>query len=96
MIREVDLDTAKNELDISWQNDDTDSKIKRYLDEGRVLLKDYAGTDLKFIEGSFEGRLLLNYVYYANNKLTEFFEENYKRDLIKLRLKHQGSEITDV
>lgn len=90
MSREVDSNTIRNELDIYWQNQQTELKTKRYLEEGKNILKDYAGTDLSFTEGSLEGRLLINYVSYAYNKKSEYFESNYKADLIKLRLKHQG------
>jgi len=90
MSRDVDLKTVKPELDIYWDKQETDSKLQRYITEGKALLCDHAGKELQFTEGTFEGRLLVNYVSYAYNKLSEYFESNYQSDLIKLRLKHQG------
>lgn len=91
MSKEINSETIKNELDIYWQKDQTDEKIERYIAEGKNILCDYAGAELSFTEGSQEGRLLIAYVSYAYNKMSEYFETNYQSDLIKLRLKHQGA-----
>ena len=92
MSKEIDSATIKNELDIYWQKNQTDEKIKRYIAEGKNILRDYTGAELSFTEGSQEGRLLIAYVSYAYNKMSEYFETNYQADLIKLRLKHQGAD----
>lgn len=89
-MQEITTAVIANELDIYWQDLQTEKKLRRYIAEGKTILCDYAGAEIPFVEGTFEGRMLINYVTYAYYKKTEFFEENYQADLIKLRLKYQG------
>jgi len=88
---ELSLQDFKSELNIYWNDKETDLKVQRYIAEGKTALCDYAGADnISFVSGSAEGALLMAYVQYAWNKQSEFFEENYKSKLINLRLKYQG------
>lgn len=88
-MQEITTAVIANELDIFWQELETEKKLQRYIAEGKSILCDYAGADLVFEEGTFEGRMLIDYVTYAYYKKTEYFEENYQADILKLRLKYQ-------
>lgn len=85
----VTTETIKNETDIFWNDAETEKKLKRYLEQGISKLREYAGKDIEFEEGTSEGALLIDYVLYAYYKKSEYFEQNYKSDLMWLRFKHQ-------
>lgn len=91
MSAELKLSDFKSELGVYWNEQETDLKINRYIAEGKSALCNYAGVEnIEFNSGSVEGSLLMAYVNYAWNKQSEYFEENYKSNLINLRLKYQG------
>ena len=86
---EVNLEIIKSEISVFWENDD--ERIQRYIDEAKAELLNYAGVDdMPFTAGTIEGSLLINLVRYKWNKMSEYFEENYKSKIISLRLKYQG------
>lgn len=86
------LDTLKNYLDITWQDEHTDAKLSGILTRAQTKLCAYAGSDLSFTEDSDELQLLLDMCRYVYNNASEDFEENYLPDLIMLRAKYKVIE----
>lgn len=95
MSEEITIETLKAELGIHWENADTESRLERYINEGKNILNDTAGVSLNFESGSNEGRLLIAYVEYAYNKMGEYFQQNYAADLLQLRLKYQAGVLIE-
>lgn len=92
----ITISDLKAEFGIHWDSPDTESRLERYINEGKNILNDAAGASLDFDSGTNEGRLLIAYVEYAYNKKGEYFKQNYASDLLQLRLKHQaGGDIVE-
>lgn len=82
----VNINTLKDEIGITWDNESTNRRLNRYLSSGKALLKRLLGSDdLTFDEGTEIGDLLINYCEYRYYKKGEFFEENYASDIQRLR-----------
>lgn len=87
------LDTLKNYLDITWQDEHTDAKLSGILARAQTKLCAYAGAaDLSFTEGTDELQLLLDMCRYVYNNASEDFETNYLADLLMLRAKYKVIE----
>lgn len=78
------LVALKNELNITWEEED--EKLFNIIEKGMgYLQEDIAGTTLEFTPTNSNGRLLLEYCRYDYNNNAEWFEENYKSDLVRLQ-----------
>jgi hypothetical protein len=86
------LDTLKNYLDITWQDEHTDAKLSGILARAQTKICAYAGYDLEFTEGTDELQLLLDMCRYVYNNASEDFETNYLADLLMLRAKYKVIE----
>jgi hypothetical protein len=80
------LNSVKNYLDITWEDQQTDLKIQGIIERGKNFLDKKTGTNLDY---SVEGRpkeLLLEYCRYARNGILNEFELAYLpmlKDLIE-------------
>lgn len=84
------LDTLKNYLDITWQDEHTDAKLSGILARAQTKCCAYAGVrELDFADGTEEQQLLLDMCRYVWNNASEDFEGNYLPDLIMLRAKYK-------
>lgn len=79
------LEDLKEHLKITW--DDEDKKLNKLIQRGKDYLNDLAGVELDFESETSVKSLLLDYCRYSYNNATEYFEENFKRDLLRLQLK---------
>lgn len=78
------LDAIKTYLRISWADDDT--AIATLIDRGKTKLNELAGADLDFNTESLARSLLFDYCRYAYNNASEYFEENFQREILRLQL----------
>lgn len=93
--KQVDYSTMKPELGIHWENEETKSKVERYIQSSKAKLNRLIGAQLDYVEGTEEGELLINLVKYLYYNKGELFEDNYSNDIISLRLKHQAEGVND-
>ena len=89
------LDTLKTYLDITWDDQHTDTKLSGILARAQTKLCAYAGAELEFPDGSEEQQLLLDMCRYVYNNASEDFEENYLPDLLMLRAKYKTEAMPD-
>ena len=90
------IDTLKTYLDITWDDEHTNSKLSGILARAQTRICAYAGTaDLDFADGSEEQQLLLDLCRYVWFNVPEDFEMNYRHDLIMLRAKYQTEAMQD-
>ncbi len=78
------LEKVKDYLKITW--DDEDSQLNSLVDRGKKYLEGLTGVILGFEDDSLEQGLLLDYCRYAYNNATEYFQENYSSDILRLQL----------
>ena len=90
------IDTLKTYLDITWDDEHTNSKLSGILARAQTRICAYAGTaGLDFADGSEEQQLLLDLCRYVWFNVPEDFEMNYRHDLIMLRAKYQTEAMQD-
>lgn len=78
------LQTVKDYLKITW--DDEDVAIQGIIDRGQAYLENLTGTDLDFDTEGQPRALLLDYCRYGYNNALEYFEENFRPQLLRLQL----------
>lgn len=96
------LKRVKSFLSISWEDEEVDSSLKSYITSSIVRLDDICGAELDYVNESKEAfamesnqyysasmmaqNLLLNRVFYQNEKGLDDFEKNYQNELLTLYL----------
>lgn len=79
------IECCKNELQITWDDADTDKRILNHIKNGAVLLERVCGaTENDFNEGGKANALLLSYVRRAFSGDVSSFEDDYRSDIMGL------------
>ena len=78
------LQAVKDYLKVTWN--DEDSHIQGIIDRGQAYLNDLTGAELDFEADGPPKTLLLDYCRYVYNNASEYFEENFARELLRLQL----------
>lgn len=78
------LQELKDYLKITW--DDEDRQLEKMLSRGKNYLNDLTGTDLDYTEDYRPKTLLLDYCRYVHNNASEYFEDNYQKEIVRLQL----------
>ena len=90
------IDDVKTYLGITWSDPHTDSNVAGILARAQSKICDYAGTTLDFETESSEKQLLLDLCRYIYNNASEDFEDNYKHELVMLRVNHLTEAEADI
>lgn len=80
------LDHLKNYLDITYEDAQVDKKLSGIMERGKAYLDNVAGEELDYDDNNMPRQLLFDYCRYARNNVLEMFEENFKAELIALRI----------
>ena len=83
------LEEIKGYLKITWN--DEDLYIEGYIARGIDHLEGLTGTTLEFEEGKPKS-LLFDYCRYAYNNALEYFDENFRGDILRLQLQEAIKE----
>lgn len=87
------LNLVKRNLNITWSDENTDSRLIEYIEDGIEELKEYAGYEgIDFTKAGLERKLLFAYCRYANSDALEMFKENFMSELLSLNLKYRVKE----
>jgi hypothetical protein len=78
------LQAVKDYLKITW--DDEDALLQAIIERGKAYLNDLTGSELDFDTDGQPKSLLLDYCRYVHNNASEYFEENFAREIIRLQL----------
>jgi len=78
------LDKVKAYLKITW--DDEDTAITDLITRGKEKLEELAGAELDFDTEGLARALLFDYCRYAYNNASEYFEENFRHEILRLQL----------
>lgn len=87
-IRAEFLDEVRRDLQITWEDLDTDTNLANYIKDGVEVLENDVGTSIDFDQDEEARGLLRTYVRYAYNKSEEFFIENNLSRILKLEVKY--------
>ena len=85
------LEAVKNYLKITW--DDEDANLQEIIDQGEAYLNELSGAELDYTQKGLARSLLFDYCRYAYNNASEYFEENFQREILRLQLKVGVSEL---
>lgn len=75
----------KNNLLITWEDDETNKKLKNSLESAKGHLESLTGTFLDYKKNIFAKDLLLNCARYYYNNVSEFFEDNFQKEILRLQ-----------
>ena len=78
------LDDVKDYLKITW--DDEDDYLTSLISRGQTKLDELAGAELDFETEGLPRSLLFDFVRYAYNNASEYFEENFRGEILRLQL----------
>lgn len=87
------LEELKQELYITWNDDNTDTRLINIQKRAEYKINDYAGTQVDISEDLDARSLLINLVRYMWNNVEEQFELNYKADILMLRAKYKVAAV---
>lgn len=85
------LEAVKNYLKITW--DDEDAAIQDIIEQSKAYLNELVGAELDFEQKGLARSLLFDRCRYAYNNASEYFEENFQREILRLQLKVGVSEL---
>lgn len=80
------LAAVRIELDISWEDENLDSKLTRFLKSGKIYIDNKTGAEQDYTVEEEAQSLLFNYVRYCRSGALEMFWPNYRHELMALRL----------
>lgn len=78
------LQKVKAYLKITWI--DEDASIAGLIARGQAKLQELVGAELDFDTEGQARSLLFDYVRYAYNNASEYFEENFQQEILRLQL----------
>lgn len=87
------IEELKNYLNITWPDEDTDTKIQGILDRATAILNNYAATSIDYGVAVNHKQLLFDCCRYIYNDAYEDFKRNYREELIMLRA--EFAEVSD-
>lgn len=88
------LQAVKDYLKVTWN--DEDSHIQGIIDRGQAYLNDLTGAELDFEADGPPKTLLLDYCRYVYNNASEYFEENFAKELLRLQLQEGIKAMAEV
>lgn len=90
-INESLFEQVKRKLNITWNDDDTTTRIEEIIDSAipdMIRLLGIADVSFDFSIPSKERTLFLNYCLYEWNHCLNEFQDNYSNDIAQVRDKH--------
>lgn len=79
------LEEIKNYLDITWEDEATDQKLRGLIASGMNYLNEKAGEALDYTVDGEGLTLLKDYVRYARDGALDVFENNYLHLLLSMQ-----------
>lgn len=83
---------TKNYLDITWEDEDGDAKLRGILARGMTYLDHAAGVALDYDEGTAARALLLDYVRYVRAGALQDFGRDFAQELLGLHIAGEVSQ----
>lgn len=78
------LNKVKYYLKITWA--DEDDAIEDLIARGKKKLEELAGAELDFETEGLARSLLFDYCRYVYSNASEYFEENFQQEILRLQL----------
>lgn len=79
------LQDLKDKLNITWDEEETNRRLKTILEDAEVTLNYKLGATIDYSENGPEHNLFLNYCMYAWNNCINEFDGNYFNEIMQIR-----------
>lgn len=79
------LADVENYLNITWQDEATDNKIRGLIASGTIYLDGKLGDTADYTQDGMPRTLLMEYVRYARDSALDVFENNYLNLLLGMQ-----------
>lgn len=79
------LEDVKNHLNITWDDDATDSKIRGLIAAATAYLDEKGGTVLDYDADGLPRMLMMEFVRYARDEALDVFENNYMSMILSMQ-----------
>ena len=79
----------KNELAITWSDEETDIKVARIISNAISTLNFKLGADIDYSEEGIEQELFIAYCVYAWNGCLNEFDDAYFNNIMQIRMKYE-------
>ncbi len=83
------LHAVRNYLDITWADDETDTKLTGIIERGMKYLNNIAGAELDYAVEDKPRELLLDYCRYVRSNALNEFAVNYLHELLSLQISQE-------
>ena len=87
------LKEVRRSLNITWEDEITNSNIKDYIKNGVAILQNDVKSVIDFDVDILARKLLKTYCRYERNNSEEYFIENNLQDILKLEVKYGKAQI---
>lgn len=78
-------ETLRNELNITWDDEETESRLIRIITNAVVTMNRKIGSDIDYSIAGPEQELFLAYCVYVYNNCANQFDENYLNEIMQIR-----------
>ena len=79
------LSDVKNHLEITWDDEATDRKVRGFIASGMVYLDGKAGGGQDYEADGTARMLLMEYCRYLRDSALDVFENNYRSMILSMR-----------
>jgi len=80
------IDELKTKLLITFEDEELDKKIEESSLSAEAHIDSLVGTNVDYIDDRFARSLLLDCARYYYNNVSEFFEDNFYKEILRLQL----------
>lgn len=85
----MDIEVIKRELDITWDDPDTNKKVEDAMTSAKALIDDFAGESVELNADLVAAQLFKDATRYYFNAVGDEFETRFQPQLIALRTRYQ-------
>lgn len=80
------LKAVKNEIDITWEDPETDSKVVGIIKRGMAYINRIAGSEQDYSVEDKPRELLFEYCRYSRSGALAEFQKNYHHELLSFQI----------
>lgn len=85
MDEKILLDELKVKLLITFDDEELDKKLEGCLESAKGHLDSLIGMKIDYVDDRFARNLLLDCARYYYNNVSEFFEDNFQKEILRLQ-----------
>lgn len=88
-MEEILLQLLRNELYITWEDDETNMKLERIILNAIPTMDYKLGATIDYSADGMEQNLFINYCVYVYNGCSNEFDNNYFNEIMQVRMRYE-------